>query len=188
MKLRRLRAYLRYGHRGTRGGTEFVFKPLLTGRPMFTWRSVKVPRELGPGNPTTRVALLHEMSDKAPYKHFLPGQLSATSFWACAVVYCCFIMVDNAGENEREAIRKKYVVYIAVFSLSFLPISPINSSIWKIESCPVVHVQKYDKSPLEFNVSGNYIIYQGDRASHENSWNSRPWMGLGYPVYLNVFI
>ena len=39
----------------------------------------RVTRFARPGNRTTRVTLLHEMSDKAPYKHFLPGQLSATS-------------------------------------------------------------------------------------------------------------
>ena len=61
---------------------------------------------------------LGEMSKKTPYKHFRPGQLSATSW-------------------------RYGVVFVAVSSLSFLPISPMNNLIWKKilwKSCPVVDV------------------------------------------------
>ena len=61
----------------------------------------RVSRWASPGTSTTRVTLLpREMSKKAPYKHFRPDQLGATSLRAYAVVYCCFIMADNVEGNS----------------------------------------------------------------------------------------
>ena len=94
--------------RGTREGSEFVYKPLLMRRPMFKCRAVKVlPRVVGSVGGRVRVPLPPEWpfyparwAKKAPYKHFRPDQLGATSLRAYAVIYCCFIMADNVEGNS----------------------------------------------------------------------------------------